>query len=202
MIKTVIFDLGGVLVRTEDKGPRAELAAKFDMSYEDLSALVYGCESAEKATRGEITAEEHKETVLSDLGLPPGSFPEFGEEFWAGDSLDRGLVDFINSLRGEYTTALLSNAWDDLRPLLESLWKIDGIFDHIFISAEMKTYKPDPEIFQIVINSLGQDPSELVFVDDFPENIAAAREAGMNAIQFIDREQTLAELAEYLDHEL
>ena len=48
MIKTVIFDLGGVLVRTEDREPRTRLAGKFDMSYEDLSALVYGCESAER----------------------------------------------------------------------------------------------------------------------------------------------------------
>jgi putative hydrolase of the HAD superfamily len=202
MINTVIFDLGGVLVRTENKEPRTKLAAKFDMSYEDLSALVYGCESAEMATRGEITAEEHKETVLRELGLPPRTFPEFGDEFWAGDSLDRQLVSFIDGLRGHYTTALLSNAWDDLRPLLENLWKIDGIFDHIFISAEMKTYKPEPKIFQMVINSLGKEPSEMVFVDDFPENITAAREAGLNAIHFHSREQTLAELAEFLDLEL
>ena len=202
MINTVIFDLGGVLVRTENKEPRTKLAAKFDMSYEDLSALVYGCESAEMATRGEITAEEHKETVLKELGLPPGTFPEFGEEFWAGDSLDRQLVGFIKDLQSEYSTALLSNAWDDLRPLLENLWEIDGIFDHIFISAELKTYKPDPAIFQIVINELGTDPSELVFIDDFPENISAAREAGINAIHFQSREQTLAELSEYLDLEL
>jgi putative hydrolase of the HAD superfamily len=199
MIKTVIFDLGGVLVRTEDKGPRTELAQRFDMSYEDLSALVYGCESAERATRGEITAEEHKETVLADLGLPPGTFPDFGEDFWAGDSLDRHLVEFIQGLRSDYTTALLSNAWDDLRPLLTDLWKIEGIFDHIFISAELKTYKPELEIFQIVIDTLKQDPSELVFIDDFPENIIAAREAGINAIHFKDREQALADLSEYLD---
>ena len=202
MINTVIFDLGGVLVRTENKEPRTKLAAKFDMSYEDLSALVYGCESAEMATRGEITAEVHKETVLKELGLPPGTFPEFGEEFWAGDSLDRQLVGFIKDLQSEYSTALLSNAWDDLRPLLENLWEIDGIFDHIFISAELKTYKPDPAIFQIVINELGTDPSKLVFIDDFPENISAAREAGIKAIHWQSREQTLAELSEYLDLEL
>jgi len=202
MIKSVIFDLGGVLVRTEDKEPRTRLAEKFGMNYEDLSALVYGCESAERATRGEITAEEHKETVLRELGLPPETFTEFGDEFWAGDSLDRHLVDFLDSLRGEYTTVLLSNAWDDLRPMLEDLWEIDGIFDHIFISSELKTYKPKPEIFQILIDVLDHDPSEMVFVDDFPENIAAARQAGINAIQFRDRAQALAELAEYLDSDL
>jgi FMN phosphatase YigB (HAD superfamily) len=42
----------------------------------------------------------------------------------------------------------------------------------------------------------------MVFVDDFPENITAAREAGLNAIHFHSREQTLAELAEFLDLEL
>jgi putative hydrolase of the HAD superfamily len=178
------------------------LAEKFDMSYEDLSALVYGCESAEMATRGEITAEEHKETVLKELGLPPGTFPEFGDEFWAGDSLDRQLVDFIKSLRGDYKTVLLSNAWDDLREMLINQWEIEGIFDQIFISAELKTYKPDPDIFQIVIESLEQDPTEMIFIDDFAENIVAAREAGINAVQFKNREQTLADLAEYLDLEL
>lgn len=201
MIKTVIFDLGGVLVRTDNREPRTKLAEKFDMSYDDLSALVYGCESAEMATRGEITAEEHKETVLSELGLPPGTFPAFGDEFWAGDSLDRQLVEFIKSLRGEYKIVLLSNAWDDLRDMLINQWEIDGIFDQIFISAELKTYKPDPEIFQILIESLDQDPAELIFIDDFPENIVAARKAGINAVHFNNREQALAELAEYLDLE-
>jgi epoxide hydrolase-like predicted phosphatase len=202
MIKTVIFDLGGVLVRTDDKQPRTRLAEKFGMSYEDLSALVYGCESAERATRGEISAEEHKETVLKELGLAPGTFSEFGKEFWGGDTLDRHLVKFLEGLRGEFTTVLLSNAWDDLRPALENLWKIDRVFDHILISAELKTYKPEPEIFQILIEALNHDPDEMVFVDDFPENIAAAEQAGINAIQFHDREQVLAELAEYLDLDL
>jgi len=199
MIKTIIFDLGGVLVRTEDQQPRRELAERHGMGYQDLSDLVYGCESAELATRGAITAEEHKETVLRELGLPPGTFKEFGDEFWGGDSLDRKLVEFIDSARGEFRTALLSNAWDDLRPLLVNQWKIDGIFDDIFISGEIKLAKPDPAIFHHVINALDDEPSTMVFVDDFLENIVAAREAGINAIHFRSPEQALMELAEYLD---
>ncbi len=111
-------------------------------------------------------------------------------------------MDFIQGLRGEYKTVLLSNAWDNLRKLLEGLWKIDGVFDEIFISAEMGFAKPDPAIYKIVIDSLGQDPSELIFVDDFIENIKAAREASINAIHFRNREQALADLADYLDLEI
>ncbi len=201
MIRTVIFDLGGVLVRTEDRIPRQLLAEKFGMTYDEMDALVYGSPSSKLAGEGKISAQQHKETVLKTLGLPLDSFNSFGDEFWGGDRLDKKLVEFIEGLRGEYTTALLSNAWDDLRHLLVNFWKIDGIFDHIFISAELKLAKPDPKIYQHVISELHKDPSEMIFVDDFIENVEAARTAGLGAIHFSSREQALYELAEYLDQE-
>ncbi len=202
MIQTIIFDLGGVLVRTEDRLPRQQLAEKFGMTYEEMDQLVYGSASAKLAGQGAISAEEHKKAVLKSLDLPLDSFKSFGDEFWGGDRLDKKLVEFIRGLKGEYTTALLSNAWDDLRPLLINFWKIAGIFDHIFISAELKLAKPDPRIYQHVINELGMDPAALIFVDDFIENVEAAREAGINAIHFRSREQALIELAESLDTDL
>ncbi len=202
MIQTVIFDLGGVLVRTEDRIPRQLLAEKFGMTYEEMDSLVYGSPSSKEAGEGKISAEQHKETVLKTLGLPLDSFKSFGDEFWGGDRLDKKLVEFIEGLRGEYTTALLSNAWDDLRPLLVNLWKIDGVFDHIFISAEVKLAKPDPRIYQHVISELQQDPSEMIFVDDFIENVKAAKAEGLHAIHFRYRDQALNELAEYLDSDL
>jgi len=202
MITTIIFDLGGVLVRTENRTPRRLLAEKFGMTYDEMDELVYGSPTSKQAGSGMISAEEHQETVLKTLGLPAGSFKSFGDEFWGGDRLDKMLVDFIIGLREEYTTALLSNAWDDLRPLLINLWKIDGIFDHIFISAELKLAKPDPRIYQHVINELQQDPSEMIFLDDFIENVEAARAEGLQAIHFRSREQALGELAEYLDNEV
>ncbi len=202
MIQTIIFDLGGVLVRTEDRLPRQQLAEKFGMTYEEMDQLVYGSASAKLAGQGAISAEEHKKEVLKNLDLPLDSFKSFGDEFWGGDRLDNKLVEFIRDLKGEYNTALLSNAWDDLRPLLVNFWKIAGIFDHIFISAELKLAKPDPRIYQHVINELGLDPAALIFVDDFIENVEAARDAGINAIHFRSREQALMELAEYLDRDL
>jgi epoxide hydrolase-like predicted phosphatase len=199
MIKTVIFDFGGVLVRTEDPKPRQLLAEKHGLTYDQLDGLVYGSETSLRATRGEITAEEHKRAVMESLGLPPDSFQEFGDEFWKGDTLDTHLVEFIAGLKGDFTTALLSNAWDDLRPLLTSLWDIEKIFDHIFISAEMGLAKPDTAIYQAVVIELNQDPTELIFIDDFVENVLAARESGWHAIHFQNPQGALAELAEYLD---
>ncbi len=202
MITTVIFDLGGVLVRTEDRLPRQQLAESHGLSFRELEGLVYGSKTARQATVGKIPADAHKEAVLESLGLPAGAFKEFGDRFWGGDRLDGVLVDFIRGLCEEYLTALLSNAWDDLRPLLENYWKIADAFQEIFISGELGLAKPDPAIYQEVVKRLAVNPAEIVFVDDFIENVEAARDEGWNAIHFRSREQALAELAEYLDNEL
>ena len=198
MITTVIFDLGGVLLRTEDREPRTHLAQSLGMTYEELESLFYG---SREAMRGEITAEAHKISVMKGLGLSEDDVGKFGKEFWGGDRMDEKLVEFIRGLRGDYKTALLSNAWDDLRPLLVEHWKIADAFDHIFISAEMGFAKPDARIYQAVVSELDTDPSELVFVDDFIENVQAARKEGWHAIHFRSREGALVELAEYLDIE-
>jgi putative hydrolase of the HAD superfamily len=202
MITTVIFDLGGVLVRTEDRQPRQQLAETYGLTFQELEGLVYGSATAKQATIGKISADTHKNAVLESLGLPASSLKEFGDRFWGGDRLDKVLVDLIRGFQGEYTTALLSNAWDDLRPMLVNNWKIADAFDHIFISGEMGMAKPDPAIYRDAISRLAVAPAEVVFLDDFIENIEAAREAGWNAVHFRSREQALEELAEYLDNEL
>lgn len=202
MIKTVIFDLGGVLVRTEDRRKREALAESHDMTYRELSEYVYNRQSAVRATVGEITAGEHWQAVQEDLGLTDQELEDFKEEFWGGDVLDEVLVEFIRGLGLHYTTALLSNAWDDLRGVMEEVWEIDEIFNHIFISAEIGLAKPDDAIYQHVIREVGDQPGEMVFIDDFPENVEAARENGLNAILFRSREQALGELREVLDNPL
>jgi len=202
MIKAIIFDLGGVLVRTEDPQQRKALGERLGMSYEEISELVYQRESSLLATRGEITAEEHWQNIQDELGLNDTELEEFKDEFWGGDALDEVLVEFIRGLGLHYTTALLSNAWDDLRGVLTEVWEIVDIFDRIFISAEIGMAKPEDEIYTHIIEELGFQPGEMVFIDDFPENVQAARENGINAIHFRSREQTLGELRELLDNPL
>jgi hypothetical protein len=59
VVKAVVFDFGGVLMRTEDRKPRSQLAERLGMTYDELSALIFNSPSAILATKGEISAEEH-----------------------------------------------------------------------------------------------------------------------------------------------
>jgi epoxide hydrolase-like predicted phosphatase len=114
--------------------------------------------------------------------------------FWAGDRLDSELVDIIRRLRGRYRTALLSNAWENLRSLMTNDWHISDAFDTIVISAEVGLMKPDPQVFHLVLEKVGVTPQETAFIDDFGENIEAARRQGLNVIHFNNRTQALSEL--------
>ena len=198
-IRAVIFDLGGVLVRTEDRTPRTQLADRLGLTYDELSALVFDSQSAHRAMKGEITAVEHWESVQKALGVPQDEFIKIPRDFWGGDALDENLINYLRDLQPQYKTALLSNAWDDLRQLIEEEWKIDDAFDEMIISAEIGLVKPDPRIYQKMISDLDVEPAEAVFVDDFPENVAGARSQGLHAIHFNDPDQALRDLSHLLD---
>lgn len=198
-VEAVIFDFGGVLMRTVDRKPRTELAARLGMNYADISALIFESPSALQATKGTITAEQHWAELQKTLDLPDKEFEQVRTEFWAGDILDEHLVNLLRELRPRYTTILLSNAWDDLRHMIEDVWQINDAFDHIVISAEIGLAKPDLAIYQWVFNELGVTPATAVFVDDFLQNIEAAWAVGMHGIHFRSPDQALGELRSLIE---
>lgn len=199
-IKALIFDMGGVLVRTENREARAALGLRFDKSYAEMDKIVFANKSSGRASRGEISARAHSLHVMRVLGLPESdaAISDFYDEFFLGDEVDKNLINYIQSLRSQYKTILLSNAWDNLREILAEKWKIADAFDEIFVSAEMGVAKPDARIYKMVLKNLGVAPEETVFVDDFIENIESARKLGMHGIHFQERDEAMAELRKLL----
>jgi epoxide hydrolase-like predicted phosphatase len=198
-IKAVIFDLGGVILRTVDQGPRQRLAERLGVSLYALYDQVFSSESARLATLGKISAQKHWEQVGAHYHLSPQELPGAIHQFWDGDRLDNSLVSFIRSLRPRRLTALLSNAWDNLRGLMENDWTIANAFDTLVISAEVGLAKPDHRIYQLALDRLGVAANQALFVDDFSENVDGARWMGLHAIQFRSTGQAVAEIRRLLD---
>jgi epoxide hydrolase-like predicted phosphatase len=192
-IKAVFFDLGGVIVRTEYQAPRQHLAERLHMEYDDLVRIVFDSPTAQQATVGEVTADEHWASVMKRLKQPASETDAIRAEFFAGDIIDRGLLVFLRSLRGTYKTGLISNAWDDLREYIVKE-KFDDAFDKMIISAEVKVAKPSARIYQIALDQLEVSPSEAVFVDDFYENIEGCEKLGIKGIHFTSPEAALKQL--------
>lgn len=198
-IHAIIWDLGGVLVRTEDFTPRDRLAARLGMSRAQLDRLVFGGPGDYRAQLGEISYAQHWEALRRQLDLGPDELAAMQRDYFAGDVLDVGLVDYIRALKADYYTALLSNALSILRSLINEQWKIDDAFHAMVISAEVGLMKPDPAIYHLALEQVGVEPGEAVFIDDHPDNVAGARDVGMHAIHFQGSQQAMRELQALLD---
>ncbi|NKQ37348.1 MAG: HAD family phosphatase [Chloroflexi bacterium] len=198
MIKAVIFDFGGVLLRTEDYTGRRQWEQKLGLAEWESEQIVFNSEMGHKGQHGEITVEELWAWVGDYLDLSEAELAAFRRDFWSGDVLDEALVALIRGLRPPHQTALISNACNDLRHVLTSEFGIADAFDLIVVSAEEGIMKPDPRIFEITLQRLGRQPKETVFIDDFAHNIAGARAVGMHAIHFTRDTDLQNELADLL----
>lgn len=199
-IKAVIFDLGGVIVRTEYQAPRQRLAERFGMDYDEIDKIVFGGgpnSSAAKASVGEITEEEHWLNVMKLLKQPASEYERIRDEFFGGDVIDHEILDFLRSIKPKYKVGLISNAWSGLRDYIVRE-KFDDVFDHMVISAEVGVAKPDAKIYHIALEQLQVQADEAVFVDDFIENIEACEELGMEAIHFKNSKSAIQQLKELL----
>lgn len=186
MITAIVLDFGGVIVRTEDHKGRRELEEKYHISPGEAHKLVFYSSVADSATIGKADPDQIWEHVANELSLTSQELSQFKQSFWAGDNIDNKLIQFLKSCRPKYKTAILSNAWKNLRRVLaESYNIIEGqTVDYILVSAELGIAKPNPEIYQILADTLDCEYKEILFVDDFIENIQAAKSLGIKTIHY------------------
>jgi FMN phosphatase YigB (HAD superfamily) len=180
-------------MRTEYQSPRQKLAERFNMDYDQIDKAVFNCESSRRASLGEITEKEHWTEVLKRFKQPVSEINSFRDEFFAGDIIDRELVEYIRSLRGSFHTGLISNAWSGLRGFLAKEKLLD-LFDTVVISAEVRAAKPSAKIYELALDQAKVAAGEAVFVDDAPENVAGCQKVGMTGILFNDPEKSMDRL--------
>jgi HAD superfamily hydrolase (TIGR01509 family) len=198
-IKAIIFDMGGVILRTEDKTSRTELAKRFGLSREQIEDLVFNSPSAMAATVGSIGEREHWQTVWQGLQVPEAEWEDCEAAFWKGDFLDQELISFLRSQQGTRTTALLSNAWSGARDALTYKHPCLDAFDVSVFSYEVNLAKPDPAIYNLILARVGVEAHQAIFVDDNEANIISAGGMGINAIRFLNTRQALSEIRSLID---
>lgn len=197
MIKAIIFDVGGVMLRTESRDPRNAIEARHNLAPGESEIYVFNGEVGQKAQRGEVTIHALWQSIKDKLSLTDAELAQFKADFWGGDRMDYAMIDFIRSLQKNYKTAIISNAFDDLQDALHNDYQVTDAFDFITVSAIEGVMKPDAQIFESCLKRLQVAPEEAVFIDDFQHNIAGAAAVGIHGIHYtagMDLAKALAEL--------
>jgi FMN phosphatase YigB (HAD superfamily) len=191
--KVLMFDFGGVLMRTLDLMPRRRWEIRYGLPAWGLANLVFDNPVAHQATIGMSQSNDVWNYVGAELGLSDSDLADLEHDFWNGDRLNLDLIDYIKSKSEICRSFILSNAWLDARILFDSIPELN-IFEEIIISAEVGIAKPDDRIFLHACDKTGVAASQIIFVDDMEENVNAAIALGMNGIIFESTAQTLTDL--------
>jgi len=201
MIKALITDFGGVLMRTRTDGSRHALEQRLGLPPHMIENVVFSSDLSQRAQHGEISETAFWQQVERDLDLPRHAMPldEFRNRFFEEDFLDEELMNFIRSTRPTLKIGLISNAWDGLREVLHTRVPIADAFDVLVISAEEKIMKPDARIYQRTLERLGVNAAEAIFLDDVLLNIHAANALGMHGVHFHSTAQAQRDIRTLLD---
>jgi putative hydrolase of the HAD superfamily len=189
-IHAVLFDYGLVLSGPPD--PHAWERMKDLLQADEASFHAAYWRHREAYDRGALTADAYYAAVASDLNreLDAATLAGLNEAdvaLWTQPNHE--MIAWAAALQqAGYKTGILSNIGDAIEAgiLARFDWLQD--FNHHTFSHRLRIAKPDLAIYRHAAEGLGEEPGNILFVDDREENILAAREAGMTAVQYLDHE--------------
>lgn len=181
-LRAIVFDFGGVLwdmrwdvARELDRAHGLPRSSVFETLYRCPAWADIECGVGDPA---EWAAGAHRE-----LERRAGrALPRLHEEWRRAQTAIGANIELARTLRAGYRCSVLSNADFSLRARLEQELGLHDLFDDIVVSAEVGMAKPRPEIFRLAAERLGLPVEACVFVDDWDQNVEAARAVGMRAV--------------------
>ncbi|MET7422042.1 HAD-IA family hydrolase [Dactylosporangium sp. NPDC005555] len=145
---------------------------------------------------GALTEQLVHQEIGDRLRLTPKQVDAMMADMWTqylgvGNS---ELIEYVRRLRPRYRTGILSNSFVGAREREQKTYGFEDLVDVIVYSHEVGTSKPDPRIYALTCSRLGIRPEEMLFLDDVESIVAAAREAGIHAVQYRDNAQAIADI--------
>jgi 2-haloacid dehalogenase len=192
--KAVVFDLGGVLIDWDPRHLYRRLLAD-EAAVEEFLATVCTPEWNAELDRGRPFAEGVAELVERhpEHAAAIAAYHERWPEMVAGDI--PGTVEVLAELRAAGVPLYALTNWSaETFAITRGRFEFLEWFDGLLVSGEERVTKPDPAIFQLLLDRFGLDPTATVFVDDSEANVAAARRLGFDAIGFTGHEELRREL--------
>ena len=192
MIKTLIFDLGGVLVSLNRERCLENFSKNlgFDNFGDYLNAYAQKGFFA-KYENGDMDSIEFRDEIRKRCTRENVQDEDIDEAFFTFlTHVDPYKVKLLMELKKKYHLLLLSNVnplgWSKCCELFYDANEIDieDVFEKLYLSYRVKASKPGKEIYEHLIKDSGINPEEALFIDDSKANIEAGAEMGLNTLYY------------------
>ena len=189
-LRAIVFDFGGVLIDWNPRYLYRKLFPGDDVAMESFFAEIGFTEWNQQQDAGRAFSIAVTELVkrfpsYADLIR---AYDERWEESIAGPL--QGTVDLLLPLKhAGFELHGLSNWSSEKFAAVRARYAFFQLFDTILLSGDVKLIKPDPRVFQALLDRIGLSAGECVFIDDSEENITTARSLGFETIRFESADQ-------------
>ena len=196
-VDTVIFDIGKVLVKYDWKKLLKELKYDEDTA-QAVSEAVFLSEDWTESDRGVRTEEEILQSFITNN---PSYEKEIRETFARmGETISvcSYTKDWLSYLKKRgYKLYFLSNFSEPLYKRCTKDLTFLEFMDGGYMSWQVHLLKPEPEMYQKLIQDFQIVPEKAVYIDDYMDNVAEARAQGLNAIHFTGRKSAVQQLMDF-----
>jgi FMN phosphatase YigB (HAD superfamily) len=182
-ITVLALDLGNVLVKVDHRRFCRRLADLAGLSAEEVFARVFQSNLEPGYDTGHLTSEEFHHRVMDLFGV---SLPFSQFSSWWCDIFDpmEGMAELVSQLAARYPLYLLSNTNTLHFAYIKDNYAFLRHFQSFVLSYEVGSRKPEPAIYQALIEQIGRPARHCLYVDDKLPFVAAAREQGLVSWQF------------------
>jgi glucose-1-phosphatase len=194
MIRTLIFDLGKVIVPFDfGRGYRA-MEGLCGLAAADIPKRIGATDLVIRFETGLVSPEDFVTELSAMLGLRV-NYDQFCE-LWSSIFLPETLIPdaMLESLSRRYRMLLLSNTNAIHFSMIRERYPFIRHFDDLVLSHEVKAMKPSPVIYREAIARAGCAAEECFFTDDIAAYVEGARKEGIDAVQFVSLEKLQEDL--------
>lgn len=197
-IRAVLFDYGLVLSGPPDPSAWARMKAILGAEEQAFHTAYWRPRHA--YDRGDLNAQQYWMRVAEELGhplTPPRIEALIDADVALWTQPNAPMIEWAARLQAAgVRTGILSNLGDAMECGILARCKWLNRFAHHTFSHRLGIAKPEPAIYQHATEGLGAAPAEILFIDDREDNILAAREAGFQAIQYLNHPDFLKAMQE------
>ena len=189
-IKNIIFDYGNVIFNIDFRIAQQGWNQLGISNATEFFGHKQQDEIFDKFDRGEVSAGEFRDYIRQksgNQGLTNDQINSAWNSMLLG--IEPGNHELLIDLKTRYRTFLLSNInaihYDHIMAYLKKDFGFDGndhLFEKAYYSHLTGKRKPEPGIFQMVLDENGLDPSETLFIDDSPQHLAGAEKLGIQTL--------------------
>jgi len=192
-IKNIIFDLGGVILNIDYKRPQEEFKKLGIKDVEILYSKQNQVELFDLLETGKISEKEFIQKIKesSDIEITDSEIITAWNSILLEFPLRR--LQILQQLQLHYNMYLLSNTNEIHEKAFNEMLKIQCgypslalFFDRVYLSHRVGLRKPDPKIFELVINENNLKIEETLFIDDSLQHIESASKLGLKTIHLKD----------------